>query len=174
MLDESKRWHLLRVQPKYEKSVASALKYREIEVYVPITKVIKYWTDKQKQVFVPLFPGLVFCNLLNAEMQDVLNMDHVIDFDSRNSNIMSDIPKEEIEIIRLLEKGNPIISDKLQYDGEEVMVADGPFAGFHGVMIPSERSQRLLVKLNALQQFVSVDIAPFGLRKANSSHSLAS
>ncbi len=173
--NEPRRWHILRVKPTYEKQVGSALKYIDTEVYVPVMSVIKRWSDQEKQVLLPMFPGYVFCNIYSFEKEQMLCVNHVYGFGiTNNESKPVTIPGDEIAIIKLLEKGHPEISSEQQYCGEEVMIAEGPFSGFHGIIIEKYGIQRLLVKLVTVKQFVSVDVSPFEADKANASHYLAS
>lgn len=175
MLNETKKWHVLHVEPKYEKSVSSALRHSGLEVFVPVTKVVKSWSDKKKIVSIPLITGHVLCNISECDKQEILNLEYVKGFVQLEASMdPMIIPKDEIGVLKLLEKGNPEVADKQQYTGEEVMVSEGPFAGFHGIIVENSWSKRLLVKLTNLKHYISVEISSFQLTNAKSSHSLAS
>ncbi|MDW3193900.1 MAG: UpxY family transcription antiterminator [Cytophagales bacterium] len=175
MHNEPLMWHVLHVQSGYEKHVASQLKYGGVECYIPVTKEVKYWGNQHKQVYVPLFPGIIFCHMCEADRMNIRDIEvlqsYIIPGQPEGHVIL---PKEEIAIIKLLEKGNPGLCEEHLFKGDAVVVMEGPFTGFHGIMIDGKASKRLLVRLTGLKQIVAVDISPFQIQKAKSSHVLAS
>jgi len=56
-------WYVLYVRPRQEKQVAQLLKSIGVEVYCPLVKETRQWSDRKKQVEVPLFKSYVFVRL---------------------------------------------------------------------------------------------------------------
>ena len=56
-------WFVLSVKRNQEKKVADILKKMNVEVFIPLIKEVKYWSDRQKTVETPLFKSYVFVNL---------------------------------------------------------------------------------------------------------------
>lgn len=56
-------WFVLSVKKSQEKKVADILRKMSIEVFSPMVEEVKYWSDHQKVVEIPLFKSYVFVNI---------------------------------------------------------------------------------------------------------------
>src|SRR5216684_4012562 len=54
-------WYALWVKSRYENTVASHLQARGYESFLPLYKCQRRWSDRFKEIELPLFPGYVFC-----------------------------------------------------------------------------------------------------------------
>src|SRR5437667_12130803 len=55
------QWFALVVKTQHEKMVASLLDSKGYEQFLPLYSVRRRWSDRIKQMELPLFPGYVFC-----------------------------------------------------------------------------------------------------------------
>ncbi|CAN0601278.1 unnamed protein product, partial [Ectocarpus sp. 12 AP-2014] len=62
-----KNWYVLYVKPKNEKKVAERLLSHQIEVYCPMIKEVKQWSDRKKTIEVPLFKSYVFVQIAESD-----------------------------------------------------------------------------------------------------------
>src|SRR5437867_11590187 len=60
-------WFALRVRSRHERIVASALCDKGNEVFLPLYRCERRWSDRIKELELPLFPGYLFCRF------DILN-----------------------------------------------------------------------------------------------------
>ena len=56
-------WFVLSVKRSQEKKVANMLEKMNIEVFNPMIKEVKFWSDRQKTIETPLFKSYVFVNI---------------------------------------------------------------------------------------------------------------
>ncbi|WP_245224704.1 UpxY family transcription antiterminator [Pseudozobellia sp. WGM2] len=54
------QWYVLQVRPGYEKKVAEKLKNLKMEVYCPLLKQVRIWSDRKKTIETPLIRSYVF------------------------------------------------------------------------------------------------------------------
>ncbi len=54
-------WFALHVWSRRESLTASHLQGQGYECFLPLTKSIRRWSDRMKEVEQPLFPGYLFC-----------------------------------------------------------------------------------------------------------------
>src|SRR6266566_6422668 len=54
-------WFAVQTRTTHEKRVASLLDYQRYEYFLPLYEARRRWSDRIKQVELPLFPGYVFC-----------------------------------------------------------------------------------------------------------------
>jgi len=155
---DPRSWFAVRVRSQFEQIVSSALRARDIEEFLPLVRVRRQWSDRVKEIDVPLFPGYVFCRFDPSRRVPVLacpGVVNVVSFDARPAPI----PAEEIEWVRALVASSlgvqphPFLSS-----GEAVRISHGPLAGVEGVVVEVKNRFRLVVSVSLLQRSVSVEI----------------
>src|SRR6185312_16933212 len=66
-------WFALQVRPRYERLTATILRDKGYEEFVPMSRVTRQWSDRRKEIEVPLFPGYVFCRFNIAVQAPILS-----------------------------------------------------------------------------------------------------
>lgn len=74
----NEKWYAIYTKPRWEKKVAEALTYRDIENYCPLNKVVRQWSDRKKTVHVALFPSYVFVHVLEKQLSELRKIDGVL------------------------------------------------------------------------------------------------
>ncbi len=151
-------WYALQVRPRFEKVIASTLLNKGYEGFLPLYRHRSRWSDRMKEVQLPLFPGYLFCRFdLNKRLPILVTpgVMHVVGI-GRTPH-----PVDEGEIAAL----QSIVFSGLQAEprsylnlGERVRIAIGPLAGVEGILAGIKGSNRLVVSVSLLQRSVSVDI----------------
>lgn len=67
-------WYVLYTKSRYEKAVADKLALMGIEVYCPLLKRKKLWSDRWKWVEEPLFRSYCFVNIENQDRDKVFSV----------------------------------------------------------------------------------------------------
>ena len=98
-LMEDRRWHVIYTKPRNEKRVYSALSEAGFQVYCPLNKTRRKWSDRFKVVEEPLFPSYVFIKIRGNQLFDILKFDGVVRFLYWNK-IPAIVREEEIELIK--------------------------------------------------------------------------
>jgi len=151
-------WYALQVRPRFEKVVATILRDKGYEEYLPCYKSRRRWSDRSKTIELPLFPGYTFCRV------DVLNKLPVLVVTGVMSivgiaKLPTAITDEEINSIKR------VVGSSLSYTpwpsvraGQSVCVVRGPLTGLEGTVIEVRSSLRLILSLPLLQRSISVEI----------------
>ena len=92
-------WLAVYTKPRWEKKVAQRLAAKGLEVYCPLNKVTRKWSDRYKVVEVPLFTSYVFVNVKEEEVTSVRMTDGVVNFVYSNRK-PAVILQKEIDLIR--------------------------------------------------------------------------
>jgi transcription antitermination factor NusG len=79
-VNNDKTWYAIYTHPRREKKVALLLEKKKLEVYCPLTKVRKRWSDRYKIVEEPLFKSYVFVCITDEEKTQVRLTDGVVNF----------------------------------------------------------------------------------------------
>ena len=72
------KWYVLYVKPKSEKKVAERLRKIGVEVYCPLIKEIRQWSDRKKTIENPLFKSYVFVRIKEKHRHIVFDVPGVV------------------------------------------------------------------------------------------------
>jgi transcription antitermination factor NusG len=155
---ESLPWYALQVRPRFEKIIATTLLNKGYEGFLPLYRHRSRWSDRIKEVQLPLFPGYLFCKFdMNNRLPILITpgVMHIVGIGKTPH------PVEDGEIAAL----KAIVISGLQTEprsylniGEKVRIEVGPLAGVEGILLALKGSNRLVVSVSLLQRSVSVEI----------------
>src|SRR5262244_2003535 len=69
---EQTRWYALAVRYQHERQVERALQCKGLETLVPLYRSRRQWSDRVKDIDLPLFAGYVLCSFALAQRVSVL------------------------------------------------------------------------------------------------------
>jgi transcription antitermination factor NusG len=164
---DEKHWYAVYVKSRNEKKVYARIKEQNIDTYLPLLKTLRQWSDRKKMVEVPLFSSYVFVNIYDTQLNEVLAVDGTVNFVKFEGKPAS-IPAKQIESLRLLlysgEKFE-VSPDEFEI-GEAVEVSKGPLKGFKGMLVNYKGKKRAILRIDALNQSLMIEIFPSFLKKA--------
>ncbi len=162
MLTE-KKWYAVYTKPRWEKKVAALLDKKSIEVYCPLNRILRQWSDRKKTVYEPLFKSYVFVRVSKDEMIAVKETEGIIKF-VHWLNKPAEIRNEEIEIIRefLNEYMNVWVEEMGVGLNDEVRIVNGPFMEYKGNILDINKD-RVKVFLHSLRYSLVVEVAKSNL-----------
>ena len=73
MSSNADSWYVLYAKPRNEKKVAERLSAAGYNVYCPLHKVKRQWSDRMKVVEEPLFKGYLFIQVEDKRRDEVFN-----------------------------------------------------------------------------------------------------
>ena len=151
-------WYALQVRPRFEKVVATILKGKGYEEYLPCYKSRRRWSDRSKTIELPLFPGYTFCRVDVLDKLPVLVVPGVMSIVGI-ARLPTAITEEEIDCIkRVVGSSMPYTPWPSVQVGQSVCVVRGPLTGLEGTVIEVRSSVRLILSLPLLQRSISVEI----------------
>jgi transcriptional antiterminator NusG len=158
----AKKWFVLHARNGFEAKVMQLIRdnaQREGiadligEILIPTEQVVELKSGKKKTAERKFFPGYM---LINMEINDkswlvVNNTDNVIGFIGGVSGKPTPIRQAEVDrIIDRVAAGEDAPKPKVAYQmGEEVLITDGPFNEFNGV-IQSVDYEKSLLKVEVM------------------------
>jgi transcription termination/antitermination protein NusG len=152
MNQTERRWYAVYTRSRHEKSVASKLEEKNIEVFLPIRTVLRRWKDRKKEISLPLFSSYVFVRLPLSERLKVLQTPGVVLILSEGSQPVP-IPEDQITSIKKL------VASGLKFDpypylkeGMQVNVVRGPLQGVTGILIEKRKQHMLVLSVDLIQQ----------------------
>ena len=75
-----KKWYVLYTKSRHEKKVTERLVSEGFDVFCPMIKTVKQWSDRKKKVTVPLIPSYIFIKVEEKNRTKVLSDSSVLNF----------------------------------------------------------------------------------------------
>jgi transcription termination/antitermination protein NusG len=159
-MTELPRWFALTVKHHHEQTVDGMLRFKNFETLTPTYRSKKQWSDRNRTLDLPLFPGYVFCRFEGAEKLEVLNtpgVGRVVGFGGH----AIPIPDEEMAAIQAAIRSRlPLRPWPRLQPGDRVRVERGPLRGVEGTFVREKDEWTLVVGVEMLQRWVAVDMEP--------------
>jgi transcription antitermination factor NusG len=157
-MTEHEQWYALQLRPRFEKVVASHLRAKGYEEYLPLHRSRRRWSDRVKEIELPLFPGYIFCRFDIRSRLPILIVPGVMSVVSFGG-ISFAVPEDEINAVRnVVNSGLPYGPWPFMSAGHRVHVERGPLRGLDGVVVEARDDYRLVISVTMLQRSVSVSI----------------
>ena len=163
-----KQWIVVRSKPRSEKVAYSELVKKDIEAYLPLLKERRKWSDRKKWVEFPLFSSYLFARIDIKDSIFVLQtqgVNTIVKFGKQIAIVQNSV----IEAIRLaMEGGYELEPVEYFVEGNIVEVVAGPMKGIKGIVAKLKGQNRLIIKIDAIQQALSIQIESKFIRNLNS------
>ena len=167
----TKRWYIVHAHSNFERKVAESIKERATsagleplfeEVLVPMEEVVEVRRGRKVSSERKFFPGYV---LVKMDMTDqayhlIKNTPKVTGFLGANNKPMPISENEALRILHQVKEGVERPKPSVTFEiGEQVRVADGPFASFSGhVEEVDEERARLKVAVSIFGRATPVEL----------------
>ena len=151
-------WYAIQVKTNWEKQAGQLLENKGYEIFVPLRKTKRKWSDRTKELEVPLFPSYIFGRFDATHRLPILTTPSVFGIVSAGKQLLP-VPDEQVEAIqRLIKSGVPILSSPFLRVGQRVVVEGGPLDGQKGILTRFKNSWRVVIAVDLIQQAVAVEV----------------
>lgn len=151
-------WYALQVRPRFEKSVADTLVSKGFEGFLPMYRHRSRWSDRIKEVHLPLFSGYLFCRFDVNNRLPVLITPGVMQIVGI-ARVPHPVEDEEIAALQAITLSGLKAEPRSYLNiGERVRIEVGPLAGVEGILNSLKGTNRLIVSVGLLQRSVAVEI----------------
>jgi transcription antitermination factor NusG len=151
-------WYAIRVRPRFERQVADSLTAKGLTTFAPHYLARRRWSDRIKEIQLPLFDGYIFCQLNIAIRLPVLVTPGVLHFVGIGKTPV-EIEEREIEAVqKVAGAGSPAKPWPFLRDGDRVRVDEGPLRSVEGILVSSEDRDHVVVSITLLQRSVAVRV----------------
>jgi len=167
----AKRWYIVQAYSNFERKVAEDIRQKVAQnklqdlfedVIVPTEKVVEMRRGRKVDAERKFFPGyvLVKMDMTNEAFHLIKNTPKVTGFLGSGDKPMPISEKEAMAILQQVQEGVEPPKPSVSFEvGEQVRVADGPFASFNGVVeeVDEERA-RLKVEVSIFGRPTPVEL----------------
>lgn len=155
-------WLAVWTKPRAEKAVARALGLNAVSLWLPIVSARRRWSDRWKDVELPLFPGYLFAQATMQTWPALLRVVGVLTVVKQGHKPAWIRERQMAELRLAVERlisndEEPEVVEAFE-PGDRVRVIDGPMAGLVGVTREIRGSRRLLIGVEQIGRALSVSI----------------
>jgi transcription antitermination factor NusG len=138
---------------------STILRGKGYEEFLPLYRSRRQWSDRIKELELPLFPGYLFCRFdVSDRLMPILTTPGVIGIVGAGKTPVP-VEDDEIEAIRvILRSGLAAQPCPSLSVGSKVYIEGGPLAGVEGIITDTDKVYRLIVSVSLLQRSVAVEI----------------
>ena len=152
------RWFAVRVRPQRERRIAEAFRYKGYEAFLPLYRSRRSWSDRVKEIELPLFPGYVFCRFQADSRLPILTTPGVV-YVVGVGRAPAPIDDREVATLQAVVRSGLYAQPwRFLRTGQRVQIVAGPLCGLEGIYLDSRGDQRLVVSVALLQRSVGVEI----------------
>ncbi len=153
-------WFAVQTKPRHEKRVAVELEEKGVEVFLPLLSTVHQWSDRRRQVELPLFPSYAFVHIREEHnvRVAVLRTSGVRAFvGTRGKGVP--IPDEQIEAVEtILRERVPFSPYPFLNAGQRVRIRGGSLDGVQGILLTVNNDRSLIVSVEGVQRSLAIRI----------------
>jgi transcription antitermination factor NusG len=151
-------WYALQVRSRQERVIAAALLSKGYEGFLPLYYRESRWSDRIKELILPLFPGYLFCRFdINNRLPVLMTpgVMRVVGIGKRPHPV----DEEEISAIQAV-VASGLRAEPVPYlsVGQKVRIEQGTLSGIEGILAGVRAPAKLVVSVSLLQRSISVEI----------------
>jgi transcription termination/antitermination protein NusG len=165
---EQPQWYAVQTRSRHEKKVAFELREKGVYAFLPLARQVHRWSDRNKEVEVPLFPGYVFVNTVTVPEArvSVLRTPGVASFVG-NHGKGTPIPDKQIQDIQAILEGRvPVATHPFLSMNQRVRIRGGSLEGVEGVLVGMNSDLSLVVSVDLIQRSVAIRVSGYEVEAA--------
>lgn len=151
-------WFAIQTRSRYERLVETQLRGKGYELFLPVYNCRRRWSDRIKELELPLFPGYLFCRFDPEDRLPILVTHGVLQVVGTQK---TPTPVEDAEIAAIrtaVQSGLPTQPWPFLQIGQRVRVECGPLCGVEGILLQFRGHHRLALSVTLLQRSVAVEV----------------
>jgi transcriptional antiterminator RfaH len=157
-------WLVAHVRSRQEKSLARHAHGQSIPFYLPQIEKSTERSGRRFSSYLPLFPGYFFFRGEAAARSGIVRSDLTVSILEVGDQQTLDRELWQIRTLQLA--GASLRPVEIFEVGQAVSIAEGPFAGYQGVVSRTGRAERLIISISLLRKSVAVEMETSALRRA--------
>jgi transcriptional antiterminator RfaH len=160
-------WLAAYTKPRNEKKVLERLQEEGVEVYLPLQKILKKWSDRKKWVEEPLLRSYIFVKITDKEYAKVLKVFGVVRYVTFEGRPVP-IPENQIDILRMLLGEHvelEVVEENIE-PGQLVEVIAGQLSGLKGELVKHNGKKKVVIRLDHISHLLLITLPRGYIAKA--------
>jgi len=154
-----KHWYAMYTKPRWEKKVNKLLEEAGIEVFLPIRKTLRQWSDRKKMVEEPLFRSYIFVHIEVKDYYRALNINGVVHYVTFGGKAAA-IPEKQIRMVQdLLAMNIELnVTEESLKPGEKVVIRYGPLKDIEGELVDFRSKSVVALRVDHISGAILVSV----------------
>ncbi len=153
-------WYAVQTRARHERVVVQRFQDKGLATFLPVVTEKRRWSDRWKQVELPLFSCYVFVKIMatNEDRLRVLSTDSVFDLVG-TPRYGTPIPDEQIDAVQT------IVTERMNWEtypflkiGQRVRIRSGSLTGVEGILVSRNGKRSVVVSVDAIQRSLAVRV----------------
>ena len=161
---EQDSWFVIWTESRAEKKVEARIAALGLSPWLPTVKERHRWSDRWREVVMPLFPGYLFAKAKSVEWHKVLRTPGVLSVVKRGERPALLADSFIARLRDAVERGGLTpepVSESVDYrPGDEVLVQEGVLKGVRGVVRERRSGRQLVIWVAEVGRGVALTIGP--------------
>jgi transcription antitermination factor NusG len=156
----ARKWFALATMSRHERFVACEINSLGIETFLPTITEIHHWSDREKKVQVPLFPGYLFIRTeMHPETRRAVSLIRGVVAFIAMARQPIPVPDDQIAVLhQLVERNVARTPYPFLRIGQRVRIRGGDLDGICGILVRYEGGNRLVVSLDVIQRSLAIQV----------------
>ena len=158
-IDIPYQWFALYTKPRAEKKVFKELQSKDMEVYLPMRKELRQWSDRKKWIDVPIINSYIFVRIRMADYRQVFESKGVVSYVSRKGKAVV-IPNREIEAMQRAVNSKLSINVEAStvQKGQTITITSGPLKGITGEVMEIQGARKFFLRISHIGYSLVVNL----------------
>jgi transcriptional antiterminator NusG len=153
-------WYAVQTRARHERVVVQRFQDKGLTTFLPVVTEKRRWSDRWKQVEMPLFSCYVFVKIMptNEDRLKVLCTDSVFDLVG-TPRYGTPIPDEQMNSVQT------VVSECMNWEtfpflkiGQRVRIRSGALMGVEGILVSRDGKRSVVVSVDAIQRSLAVRV----------------
>jgi len=157
--DATYHWFALYTKPRAEKKVLEELQQIGIDVYLPMRKELRQWSDRKKWVETPVINSYIFVRIQKDHFRRVFESKGVVSYVSNKGKAIM-IPDREIEAMQRTVASNLTFNVEIGaiQKGQTITITSGPLKGISGEVIDIQGEKKFFLRISHIGYTLVVNL----------------
>ena len=158
-------WYAIRTRYRFERRVTTKLQNQGWQTFLPLFRTTHRWSDRQKRLETPLFPGYLFVRLDTSALnkKQFLKNEGIIGLITFGGAPVP-VPDRQIDDLqRLLSQNVPCALHPFLRVGHKVRIRGGCLDGLEGILEETGH-KRLVISIESIQKAVALKIEGYDVQ----------
>ena len=157
--DTSYKWFALYTKARAEKKVYEELRQKGLDVYLPLRRQLRQWSDRKKWVETPIIHSYIFVRIQKADYRRVFESNGVVSYVSHKGKAVV-IPDREMEAMRRTVESNLSFNVEVStiQKGQTVTIESGPLKGITGEVLEVQGARKFYMRISHIGYSLVVNL----------------
>jgi transcription termination/antitermination protein NusG len=164
---EASKWLVFYTKSRQEKKVRDLLIKLGFEVFLPLQKVMRQWSDRKKRVETPLFNSYIFVHDQEDRIPFIVQTPGIA-WNIRHNGKPAVLREDELVLIKRFLESGFFVDQTVSVDfekGERAELIDGPLKGLQGTFLRESEGGKFSFIIDSIGQSIVISVDPQIVKK---------